>query len=295
MKNLHWVYIALLFIILSCDESSTIEVQDLFATQQYNQIEGVDNNLLSLDIYYNSLIEEKKPVIIYVHGGAWSIGDKANKIENKANLFQSANEVFVSVNYRLSPFPLEPDNLDRIKYPTHNNDLADAIKWVVDNISEYGGDPSSIALLGHSAGAHLVALTGTNPTFLEGVGLSLSNIKGVATIDTEGYDVVAQIAESNDFYLNAFGTDANDNRDASPLFNIQSGTAYPSFFIAKRGTLERIAIADSFAEALQDAGVSVTVLNGNAYTHEEINDAIGKPLEKVITPSLRSFFTEVLY
>ncbi len=61
--------------------TSDTESKNLTATIQYKQIDGVDPNLLSLDIYYNGLIEQKKPIVIYVHGGAWSFGDKANNVE----------------------------------------------------------------------------------------------------------------------------------------------------------------------------------------------------------------------
>lgn len=103
----------------------------------------------------------------------------------------------MSINYRLSPFPYELDNPDRVLFPTHNIDVTDAIKWVTDNIDTYGGDVNNIALLGHSAGAHLVALTGTNPSFLNAVGLSFSDIRGIAAIDTEGYDILSEIQDNN--------------------------------------------------------------------------------------------------
>ena len=52
---------------------------------------NVDPDLISLDVYYNSSIEEKKPVVIYAHGGGWRAGDKANQTENKVILFESLN------------------------------------------------------------------------------------------------------------------------------------------------------------------------------------------------------------
>lgn len=103
---------------------------------------------------------------MYVHGGGWSIGDKSAQLENKIALFKSLNYVFVSTNYRLSPFPNRLGNDDRIKYPLHNQDVVSAIAWLVENISDYGGNPDKVALIGHSAGAHLVSLIGTDESFL---------------------------------------------------------------------------------------------------------------------------------
>ena len=133
--------------------SSEMQYDGLTTTVEYKQLSGVEENLLSLDIYYTSETNVKKPVVIYVHGGAWSIGDKASQLDNKIALFESLNYVLVSINYRLSPFPYELTNPDRVMFPVHNNDVADAIKWVYDNIDTYGGNSNKIALLGHSAGA----------------------------------------------------------------------------------------------------------------------------------------------
>lgn len=292
-KSLFLVFSLTVLFSCSNDDPQT-EIQHLKATEQYQSIDGVDDNLSSLDIYYSNLTDIKKPVVIYVHGGAWSIGDKALQLENKINLFQSLDYIFVSINYRLSPFPFELTNSDRIKYPDHNNDIAHAIKWIFDNIDQYGGDREKIALLGHSAGAHLVALTGTNKDFLASKGLSLSTVKGVAAFDTEGYDVREQVINGDfkELYINAFGTNETQNNEASPIDNISSTEIYPKFFIAKRGTVERIAFANSFINALQSAGVVVTQVDGSVYDHEGINNAIGYIDDKVVTEPLIQFFSE---
>ncbi len=277
----------------SCNKSNNDDITDVVLdvtkTVQYKTLEGTTANLLSLDIYYTSQLSNLKPVVIYVHGGGWSIGDKTNKLENKIKLFSSLNYVFVSVNYRLSPFPFEIDNADRIKYPNHNNDIADAINWVYTTIEDFGGDKNKIVLLGHSAGAHLVSLIGTNSSFLESRGLSLSVIKGVATIDTEGYDVTAKITFGDKMYINAFGTNITSNNEASPIQNIVIGKSYPKFFVAKRGTVNRIVLSEDFANTLESVGTQVTQVNGSIYTHEEINAAIGAENETLITQPLKQF------
>ncbi len=90
-------------------------------------------------------------------------------------------------------------------------------------------------LLGHSSGAHLVALTGTSQLFLPVRNIPLSAIKGIASIDTEGYEVPSQSRE--EIYQNAFGTDHHTLVQASPIHNVPNSYTYPNFFIAKRGTL----------------------------------------------------------
>ncbi len=288
------LFIAILFFLLGCKNDnldvSGSQSTNLSSTLAYKEISGVESDLLSLDIYYYDDPTPDQPVIIWVHGGAWSIGDKANQIENKVNFARSLDYVLVSVNYRLSPFPYQLDNPERVMFPIHNLDVADAIRWVYDNIHEYGGNPDKLALLGHSAGAHLVALTGTNKDFLNQVGLNLSNLKGVASIDTEGYDVVKKIQDNDNLYINAFGSDDGNNRAASPLYNIQEGVAYPKFFIAKRGNANRIAISDEFVNRLEQNGVTVSQIDGSIYDHGGINNAIGEPDELLMTNALKIFF-----
>lgn len=258
-------------------------------TIQYKSVVGVDSNLLSLDIYHFGQTTLHKPVIVYVHGGGFAFGDKANDMANKLNLFSSLEYILVSINYRLSPGNYSTDP-DRVMYPTHHSDVADAMKWIYDNIGGYGGNNQKMALLGHSAGAQLIALVGTSQQFLPSRGLNLNLIKGVACIDTEGYDVVAQCNEGNRIYLNAFGQANAFWFEASPINNVVSDIDYPKFFIAKRGSRARIGYSDSFASKLRGANVGVTETTANQYDHDGINRAIGANNEKIITEPLKEFF-----
>lgn len=254
----------------------------------YNTVVGVNPNLLSVDVYHFGTPSATSPVVVYVHGGAWAIGDKANSISNKTSLFASLGYVFVSINYRLSPSIVSTDP-NRVMFPTHNNDVADAIKWVYNNIATYGGNKNKIALLGHSAGAHLVSLSGTSNQFLLARGIPLHIIKGVASIDTEGYNVENQCLDGVQYYLNAFGNTNTNWAIASPSNHIFLGTVYPKFFIAKRGSASRIGVSDSFIAQLEGVGVSVTQITANQYDHEGINAAIGATGETAITSPLKTF------
>lgn len=290
MKNFY--YLLLILLSSACDDSEEItDESSTFqkTTIQYNAISGVDDNLLSLDIYHSDDVDTEKPVIFYVHGGAWSLGDKANDLDNKITLSRELDYILISINYRLSPISRELDD-DRIKYPIHSLDVADAFKWTVDNINNYGGDPDKIVLLGHSAGAQLVSLLGTNERFLMDVGLDLSSIRGVASIDTEGYDVRSKVLDGDRFYINAFGINEDENNDASPIRHVFSTTRTPKFFIAKRGETDRIAIANDFINVLEQNGVEIDQIEASQYTHMGINDAIGRTGETAVTEPLIAFF-----
>ena len=99
------------------------------------------------------------PVAILVHGGGWSGGDKATT-DGGAGIgiwFQeltAANYTWFSINYRLAP---------KHRWPACLDDVQTAIRWVKANAAKFNGDPSRIALFGHSAGGHLVCLAATVP------------------------------------------------------------------------------------------------------------------------------------
>jgi arylformamidase len=285
------VVLTAIFLHVGCSKNNvnTDTTSATKTTVQYKTIGGIDPNLLSLDIYHFGQRTSSKPVVIYVHGGGFAIGDKANSINNKVALFTTLDYIFVSINYRLSPAQPSRDT-NRIMYPAHNNDVADAVKWVYDNIANYGGNPAKIALMGHSAGAHLVSLTGTSNVFLPTRNIPLQILKGIASIDTEGYDVARQGSDNNEVYLNAFGTNPRIWAEASPMSNVRPGVVYPKFFIAKRGTMSRIALADAFIAKLESAGVVVSQITANQYDHEGINDAIGAKDETIVTEPLKAFF-----
>jgi len=296
MKNISFLVLIVLF--SAChkkqepNDNDTTSLNYTKETVAYKSISGVSPNLLSLDVYYDSQKLSPKPVIIWVHGGGWCIGDKANQMEHKKDLFAKLGYILVSINYRLSPFPYAPNNPNRIKFPTHNIDVADAVKWIHENISDYGGNPEQIALLGHSAGAHLVALTGTNQSFLQHAGVPVEHIKGIAAIDTKMYDVYHEIQElpnPDDMYLNAFGTNPQENTDASPIRHLQY-SVYPKFFIAKRGSALRMEAANQFIDSLSAHNISISSIEANMYDHAGINNAIGAPDENIITPALTNFF-----
>ncbi len=290
------LFILLIFLLFFYACKKKVETLDYETkTIQYKSINNIDDNLLSLDLYFKEKTGNK-PVVIHVHGGGWAIGDKAQNLNNKISFFNTLDYVFVSINYRLSPYPYKPNDANRIKYPDHSNDVADAILWVYDNIEKYGGNKNKIALMGHSAGAQLVALAGINKSFLESRGLSLSIIKGVAIIDTQGFDILDIRTNSSisnrQMYENAFGNDINENNEASAIKNIESGIFYPKMFVAFRGSNDRKTNIQTFINILENNNVAVTSYDGSQYTHAAINDAIGKENETSISSPLKDFFKE---
>ncbi|MBI2806850.1 MAG: alpha/beta hydrolase [Planctomycetes bacterium] len=115
------------------------------------------------------------PVVVLVHGGAWMVGDN-----RCCGLYSAVGEYLASQgigavlpNYRLSP---------SVKHPEHIKDLARAFAWTRRTIKQYGGDPTQLFLVGHSAGGHLVALLATDEQYLKAEGCLATDIRGVIGI-----------------------------------------------------------------------------------------------------------------
>jgi acetyl esterase/lipase len=94
------------------------------------------------------------PVLVYIHGGAWIMGDKREQGIPMLHELAERGWVCVAINYRLSP---------KATWPDHIVDCKRALAWVRAHIHEYGGDPSFLAVSGGSAGGHLSALAALTP------------------------------------------------------------------------------------------------------------------------------------
>lgn len=241
----------------------------------YAEMEGVDANLLSLDVHART-DAEGLPVMVFVHGGGWQWGDKASV----AALVAACNRegyVFVSTNYRLAP---------DAEFPAWPEDVAAAIAWVHEHVAEYGGDPDQLCLMGHSAGAHLVALVATDETYLARHGLALSDISAVAPLDTQAYDLVT-LAERRSGTLpriyRAPFTDAPQLwATASPITHVAADKSIPPMVICYSGGMVvdrqntgRAGAAEAFADALRQAGTTAEVVPAPEKTHTEINRQFG--------------------
>jgi arylformamidase len=262
-------------------------------TVAYKTVAGVAPNLLSLDMYkpVRAAGCAAAPIVIFAHGGGYRQGDKAYAIGDKVRLFNGEGWLFASINYRLSPSPPEPTNPNRVMYPTHQQDAAAAIAWVVRNAAAFGGDASRVALVGHSAGAHLVALLSTDPQFLVAEGLGLSTLQCTVPLDVEIYDLADAMARdpTDAIWLNAFGSDPAVYQQASPARQVSAQRAHPAHWLVTRGSPYALLQTTGYANTLNAAGIRADALNASPYTHEEINSAVGRAGETVVTPPLMSF------
>ena len=264
-------------------------------TFAYGTVPGVDPNLTSVDVYTPPPAADggactDRPLVIWVHGGGWAGGDKAEFMEDKVPLFNGAGFVFASVNYRITDDSLSPPSP---QYPVHDDDTADAVAWLVDHAAQVGADPERVAVLGHSAGGGITAAITTDEQYLGRHGLPLDTVRCAASMDGEGYDVTAGATTApvgwQPTYLNAFGTDPTVWAEASPINHVASDKGIPDYFVAARGVDWRLQQHIAFVTALQEAGIPVTVLDSRALEHADLTILVGAPEDTIVTPALMDF------
>jgi acetyl esterase/lipase len=250
-----------------------------------------------LDMY---LPKGKKdfPVLVFVHGGAWVIGDNRS-----AGLYSSVGQFLASQgigvvlpNYRLSP---------GVKHPEHIKDVAGAFAWTYGHIGKYGGDVKRLYLGGHSAGGHLAALLATDETYLPAEGLRTSDIKGVIAIsgvykvppgvmrfsfggsgpramrlesmwpvrgDSDPswkFQLPGMPAQLN-MFAPVFGDTPQQCTDASPINHVRKGLP-PFLILCADNDLPTLPkMADEFHEALKQAGCDVRLMKMTKRNHNSL-------------------------
>lgn len=200
----------------------------------------------------------KFSVILIVHGGGWTTGDKETDIVPVFAPF-ATNFTWFSINYRLAPTN---------RWPACYEDVQTAIRWVKQHAAEYKGDPERIALMGYSAGGQLVTLAATDTN----VATRVQAVVGFAPPTEIARE--AQRRGDLDHWVSMkylLGRDSLDAAtlklmgDISPVTHIQAGL--PPFLLVQ-GSADRTVLADQtrdFQAKLKAAGVScdwITITNG---------------------------------
>ena len=211
----------------------------------------------------------RAPVLIQIHGGGWTIGNKEEQGLILMNRMAQQGWICVSANYRLAP---------KHRFPTQIIDVKRAIAWVHEHIAEYGGDPSYVVVTGGSAGGHLSALAALTPGLADfQPGFEDSDTSVSACVPFYGvYDLAGMTEdkpaiEMRDRFLGprVFGKDPRTDLDAfiqaSPLAHVNEHT--PDFFVihGRNDTLVSVNQARAFVKALKersDASVTYAELPG---------------------------------
>lgn len=215
------------------------------------------------------------PLILFVHGGGWKRGDKGNATGRwKMPHYTGRGYAFASINYRLVP---------DASVEQQAQDVAAALAALLARSKELGIARGKVVLMGHSAGAHLVALVGTDPRYLRDAGLSYADIAGVVAIDGAAYDVPAQLSEGprimQQTYRQAFGAAPARQQALSPTLQAAPPNA-PAFLVLHVQRPDGTRQAEALAAALDKAGTAVerrSFAGQGLRGHAEINRSLGDP------------------
>ncbi len=251
----------------------------------YCTMDGVE---LKMDLYYPSDGAGPFAVTMYVHGGGWSSGDKAQQagiIEIPE--LQKAGFLVVSVNYRLAP---------EYKFPAMIEDVKCAVRSLRAHADEYNLDPDRIGVWGGSAGGHLVALLGTSD---ESAGFDVGEYLGYssrvqAVVDMFGpTDLTVDFPGGYESARHVFGN--FDPALASPVTYVTPDD--PPFLMlhGEKDALVPIEQSEILLAALQQAGVPaelVRVVNAN-HSFKPDGGQIS-PSRREIAQLVAAFFEETL-
>ncbi|RDZ28178.1 alpha/beta hydrolase fold domain-containing protein [Lysobacter silvisoli] len=217
-----------------------------------------------LDVY-RPRQARKAPIVLMVHGGGWRIGDKAGRgvARNKAAHWNAQGRIVVSINYRLPP---QADPLQQAA------DVARALAYVQREAPRWGGDGDRVALVGHSAGAHLVALLAAAPELARAQ--DARPWRGTVALDSAAYDVEALMRRPHlRLYDQAFGADPRGWREASPMQRLRSAPA-PMLLVCSSQRRQSCPQARAFARRAGEWGGRAQVLPLDL-DHAAINAELG--------------------
>lgn len=233
------------------------------------------NTLQNLDFWRAKDVKGPAPLVLFVHGGGWKRGSKDNATgQYKPVHYPGEGYAFASINYRLVPDATVEQQAA---------DVAGAVKALIERAGSLGIDRRRIVIMGHSAGAHLVALVGSDERYLKGAGLSFADIAGVIPIDGAAYDVPAQMKEGPQImqatYKQAFGTDPARQRALSPTLQAGAPNA-PQFLLLYVQRSDGVRQAKALGAALEAGGSRVehgSFPGEGLQGHAEINRRLGDP------------------
>lgn len=283
---MRFLYITFLFLIAILCVQNTAQAEEgqrgwgFTSFKDIAYVEGSQSPSQHLDIYTPARKARQsalQPVLVYVHGGAWIIGDKSQTKRREIRNYTQNGILFVTLNYRLGEDGAYPKNIE---------DVQAAINWITNNISAYGGNPNAMVLVGHSAGAHLIAEAeierlneGGTPAF-----------NTIIPVDTASFDLNQSTeAKLGHIVDNAkakvFGQSVDILRAASPLFSLQTNKPYPNvhvFVTALRS--DATAQSKLFTEALSQRGYNakLNILPADT-THTDMNNLIFEKDSEIYT------------
>ncbi len=215
--------------------------------------------LQKLDLYLPNTPGPARPLVVFIHGGAWRAGSKEN---NPAKFLVPSGYVVASINYRFT---------QDAKFPAQIEDCKSAIRWLRAHAAEYGIDSRRIGVWGASAGGHLVALlgvTGQTKEFDQGENLDQSSavqcvVDWFGPTDFLTHKQVIEAKYGNSSVEQLLGGTVKDHPDtarkASPLYYVTKDAAPFLIMHGELDPLVEVKQSQLINDALKTVGVECTL------------------------------------
>jgi len=201
----------------------------------------LDSVALKLDVYQSKEVSEPAPLLIFIHGGGWSKGDKSDYLPYLID-FAKKGYVTASVSYRLSGIA---------KYPAAVEDVISALQWIQDCAGDYMIDPNRIALVGGSAGGHLAMMAAYGAVPLDGI-RAVVNFYGPSDLTTP---YARQRHECQNFLGRSYEESPELYLAASPKVHISGDDPPTLIFHGTIDSLVPVSQSDSLHKWLKDNDV----------------------------------------
>jgi len=211
---------------------------------------------LKMDVRYPTGMSRPAPILVYVHGGSWSSGDKTDAIGmTDVPELLSRGYLVASVDYRHAP---------EWKFPAQIEDVKCAIRFLRANAARFNLDPNQIGAWGHSAGGHLVALLGLTDKSdgFEGSSQYLDQSSRVeAVVDLCGRaDLKGMPADKAESVFGAADNSSPLLERGSPITFVSKGDAPFLIFHGDKDDVVPLQVSEKLAGLLKAAGISATLV-----------------------------------
>jgi acetyl esterase/lipase len=217
-----------------------------------------------LDVWHAAELQNtaKRPVLIFWHGGGWVKGSRQD-YAFVARAFAKKGFVVVVPDYRKVPGVL---------FPKFVEDGAQAVRWVRDNIAQYGGDPDRIAFSGHSAGAHTAVILALDPRWLKAENIDASVVKAVVGMSGP-YDFYPFTKRRS---IDAMGQ--YEKPELTQPINFARADAPPMLLLTSSlDTTVRPRNAINLTARLEETDATVKLINYQGLDHEDVVMALSLP------------------
>jgi acetyl esterase/lipase len=256
----------------------------------YREGPDADPSKHRLDLLLPRASAEPWPVVVFVHGGGWTSGDKDLRVGG-ADVYRNIGRYLASrgvgtavVSYRLQP---------EVGWQEQVEDVARAVAWVRAHVAHYGGDPEALFVMGHSAGGQLAVHVALDRWLAQELGAG--PVCGMIPVSGAGYDLsddrTYELGASRDYYEQRFRNgDAGDDwqREASPITRLREGAPPALILYAENDWAALHRQAELLNAALRDVGASSRLLEIPHEDHYSIVLSLTRPDEPA-APAILDF------